>query len=54
MKVVPVSADATKQSYSSLMPAVPDEDRCLRQVVNGFLTVYSMIALLALLALFPA
>lgn len=41
MKVARVSAKATKQSQGSLRAAVPDEDRCLRQVVNGFFTVYS-------------
>lgn len=41
MKVAWVSAKTTKQSQGSLRAAVPDEDRCLRQVVNGFFTVYS-------------
>lgn len=41
MKVARVSAKATKQSQGGLGAAVPDEDRCLRQVVNGFFTVYS-------------
>lgn len=46
MKVAQVSAKATKQSQGGLRPAVPDEHRCLRQVVNGFFTVYSASLLL--------
>lgn len=34
MKVVQVSAKTTKQSQGGLTAAVPDEDRCLRQVVK--------------------
>lgn len=46
MKVAQVSAKATKQSQGSLRPAVPDQDRCLRQVVNGFFAVCGVSLLL--------
>jgi len=42
MKTVQVSAKTTKQSSGSVRAAVPDEDRCLCRVVNGFFSVYSM------------